>query len=231
MLCKQRLEFKQCIPNKRFRFGITFFYLCEFSGYLLNCVVYSGNQKNVPLDEATLIKEILSVVLFLLSSCWSHTTKENAYMVIWCTSEKLFICHQVKGTVSSGTVKRKRLYLPKTCKEVKLRQGGHSFRKDDNKLMTQYQDKKEVYSLSTIYRKNQQLQKKEKEITPIYLSLCQLTTPTNTYIGQTVRHATPKTVRKTQKCVQIHILSYTTHDNEIFFQYIKLSHVHFSCIS
>lgn len=152
-------------------------------------------------------------------------------MVIWCTSEKLFICHQVKGTVSSGTVKRKRLYLPKTCKEVKLRQGGHSFRKDDNKLMTQYQDKKEVYFLSTIYRKNQQLQKKEKEITPIYLSLCQLTTPTNTYIGQTVRHATPKTVRKTQKCVQIHILSYTTHDNEIFFQYIKLSHVHFSCIS
>ena len=78
----------------------------------------------------------------------------------------------MKGTASSGTVKRKRLYLPKTCKEVKLRQGGHSFRKDDNKLMTQYQDKKEVYSLSTIYRKNQQLQKKEKEITPIYLSLC-----------------------------------------------------------
>lgn len=199
MLFKQRLEFKQCIPNKRSRFGITFFYLCEVSGYLQDCVVYLGNQKNVPLDKATLIKEMSVSATVSPKLYWSRTTKENTYMVIWCTSENLFICHQVKGTFSSGTVKRKGLYLPKTCKEVKLFQGGHLFRKDGNKLMTQYQDKKEVYFLSTIYRANQQLQKKEKEITPIYLSLCQLTTASNTYIGQTVRHTTPKTVQKTQK--------------------------------
>ena len=41
---KGRLEFKQYIPNKRTRFGIKMFSLCEVSGYLWNSFVYLGKN-------------------------------------------------------------------------------------------------------------------------------------------------------------------------------------------
>lgn len=42
MLWKGRLAFKQYIPNKRSRFGIKFFSLCDTTRYLWNSFVYLG---------------------------------------------------------------------------------------------------------------------------------------------------------------------------------------------
>ena len=61
MLWKGRLQFKQYIPNKRSRFGIKFFSLCEASRYLWNSYVYLGKQNNIPADEADLNKKNLEL--------------------------------------------------------------------------------------------------------------------------------------------------------------------------
>ena len=44
LLWKRQLIFKQYIPNKRTRFGIKLFSLCEDSGYLWNSYVYMGKM-------------------------------------------------------------------------------------------------------------------------------------------------------------------------------------------
>ena len=48
MLGKGRLRFKQYIPNKRCRFDIKYFSLCETSGYLWNLYVYLGKVNDSP---------------------------------------------------------------------------------------------------------------------------------------------------------------------------------------
>ena len=49
---------------------------------------------------------------------------------------------EINGTVACGTTKHNRLNPPKT---KTLLHGEHSFRRDRNPLMIQYQDKKEIY--------------------------------------------------------------------------------------
>ena len=58
LLWKDRLSFKQYIPNKRSRFSIKLFSLCETSGYLWNSFVYLGS-KGIITDERTAMEKLL----------------------------------------------------------------------------------------------------------------------------------------------------------------------------
>ena len=69
----------------------------------------------------------------------------------WCGSEKLFTHLEANGTAACGIARRNRLNPPKTLRDCKLGKGEFSFRRDGNKLMIRYQDKKAVYFLSTIH--------------------------------------------------------------------------------
>ena len=63
LLWKGRLGFKQYIPNKRARFGIKTFSVCEVSGYLWNSFVYVGKNANETLEEQAFVKELGRAVL------------------------------------------------------------------------------------------------------------------------------------------------------------------------
>lgn len=155
MLWKGRLHFKQYIPNKRSRFGIKFFSLCEATGYLWNSYVYLGKQNNVPADEAELIKKLGisgAVVPKLMSELYGKGY--HVYMDNWYTSEKLYLHLEENGSAACGTAKRNRLSVPKSMKTKKMIRGDTEFRRDNNLLMLRYQDKKEVYFLSTIHKSN-----------------------------------------------------------------------------
>jgi len=55
LLHKGNLYFKMYIPNKRSRFGIKFFSLCDETGYLYNTECYAGKnsyEKEQPIPEA-----------------------------------------------------------------------------------------------------------------------------------------------------------------------------------
>ena len=51
-----KLNFKQYIPNKRSRFGVRFFSLCNESGYLWNTYVYVGRDTRD--EDSNLIKQL-----------------------------------------------------------------------------------------------------------------------------------------------------------------------------
>ena len=77
LLWKGRLGFKQYIPNKRSRFGIKMFSLCEVSGYLWNSFVYLGKEANVPAEEAEYVKQLGksgAVVPKLMSNIYRKVT-------------------------------------------------------------------------------------------------------------------------------------------------------------
>ena len=63
LLWKGRLGFKQYIRNKRARFGIKMFSVCEVSGYLWNSFVYVGKNANETLAEQAFVKELGRAVL------------------------------------------------------------------------------------------------------------------------------------------------------------------------
>ena len=90
VLWKGRLQFKQYIPNKRSRFGIKYFSLCESTGYMWNSFVYLGKPKNISHGESQLIKELGisgSEVPKLMSELYNngyHLYMDNWYTVKNC---------------------------------------------------------------------------------------------------------------------------------------------------
>ena len=91
LLWKGRLGFKQYIPNKRARFGIKTFSVCEVSGYLWNSFVYVGKNANKTLEEQAFVKKLGksgAVVPKLMSDLYGsgyHLHVDN-----WYTSERPF---------------------------------------------------------------------------------------------------------------------------------------------
>ena len=58
------------------------------------------------------------------------------------------------GTVACGTAMGNRLKVPPLLKTEPLEKGQHSFGRNQNMLMVRYEDKKEIYFLSTIHEAN-----------------------------------------------------------------------------
>ena len=73
LLWKGRLGFKQYIPNKRARFGIKMFSVCEVSGYFWNSFVYVGKNANETLEEQAFVKELgKSIIIDLYINIKKH---------------------------------------------------------------------------------------------------------------------------------------------------------------
>ena len=100
LLWKGRLGFKQYIPNKRARFGIKIFSVCEVSVYLWNSFVYVGKNANETLEEQAFVKELGksgAVVPKLMSDLYGNGY--HLYVDNWYTSERLFKHLSENGTV------------------------------------------------------------------------------------------------------------------------------------
>jgi hypothetical protein len=52
MLWKGRLNFKQYILTKRYRFGVKLFILCDcHTGFIMDFIIYAGQQTEIQLDR------------------------------------------------------------------------------------------------------------------------------------------------------------------------------------
>ena len=147
LLWKGRLGFKQYIPNKRARFGIKMFSLCEVSGYLWNNFVYIGKGATKTPEEVALVKQLGksgAVIPKLKSDLYGYGY--HLYVDNWYTSERLFKHLSENGTVTCGTVMGNRLKAPQSFKEEPLEKGEYAIRRNGGMLMVRYRDKKEIYS-------------------------------------------------------------------------------------
>jgi len=130
MLHKGNLNFKQYIPNKRAKFGIKIFSLCDNSGYLWNSEVYTGKNKvltrnTISAELEALVGKSGAVVLRLIQPLLGKGYR--LFTDNWYTSLNLFTTE-------------------------KLKRGETSYRTNGKIVALRYQDKKDVYVLTTMHR-------------------------------------------------------------------------------
>ena len=157
LIWKGRLGFKQYIPNKRARFGIKMFSICEDVGYLWNSFVYIGKDALETPEEQALAKQLGksgAVIPKLMSDLYGYGY--HLYVDNWYTSEALFTHLKDNGTVACGTAKSNRLKIPPSLKSEPLSKGEYAFRRNGNIVIVRYYDKTEIYLLSTIHEIKQE---------------------------------------------------------------------------
>jgi len=147
---KGRLGIKQYIPNKRSRFGIKLFLLCDCeTGYVLKLLVYTGSQTQLRENSPSDIGKSGQIVYTLMQEYLSkgHTL----YVDDWYTSPLPFKHLLDNGTNACGTVKANRKFLPRDGKQRKV-MGSLADRCTKNMLYINWMDKKQVNMLTTAHK-------------------------------------------------------------------------------
>ena len=151
----ERLVFKQHIPLMQARFGKKMWSLCDNSGCLWNSNVYLGKAPDRHAADRQLVNRSGSsgaVVPRLMENLLDkgyHVDVDNRY-----TSEALFTYLSEHDTAACGIARKKQLELPATFTTPNLPQVEYRLRRHENMLAVHFNDKKEIYFLSTIHKAN-----------------------------------------------------------------------------
>ena len=113
MLFKGRLAFKQYLPNKRHRFGIKFFVLCDCeTGVVLDMIVYTATDTDIPkVNKKDPIGMSGSIVKKMMLPYLGRG--HILYTDNWYTSPALCQLLHDHKTGSCGTVRTTRKFMPK----------------------------------------------------------------------------------------------------------------------
>ncbi len=131
------------------------FSLCETSGYLWNSNVYLGKDPDDNLADKALVQRlgksgaVVPGFMEMLLGKGYHVYVDN-----WYTSENLVEYLGENQTAACGTVKKNRLALSASFMKSNLKKGEHCFRRSANILAIRFNDKKEIYFLSSIHKYN-----------------------------------------------------------------------------
>ncbi|XP_047144699.1 piggyBac transposable element-derived protein 4-like [Hydra vulgaris] len=143
MFWKGRLVFRQYVKNKRHKYGIKFYELCESDGIVLKVKIYSG--------ETTLDKNLLgqtgAIVLDLMEKFLEkgyHLYTDNFYNSFVLTkpmiSQNTYIC---------GTLRTDRKSNPKECTKAKLKRGDVISRSREGVVVAK--NKRDVLMISNLH--------------------------------------------------------------------------------
>ncbi|XP_069802761.1 piggyBac transposable element-derived protein 4-like [Dendropsophus ebraccatus] len=148
---KGRLKFRQYMPNKRARYGMKVYKLCESeTGYTQAFRVYEGKDRNIqPPDCPSSLTTTGKIVWDLLHPLLDKGY--NLYLDNWYTSVPLFKCLLAKKTVACGTVRKNQKHLPKTLIGQTLKIGESRAMVHDGVLCLKFRDKKDVCMLTSIH--------------------------------------------------------------------------------
>ena len=166
---KGRLKFKQYNPNKRARFGIKVYRVCQSTGaadgYTWNLKIYTGQDKT---DTPASTKIVLDLNEDLLGKGYT------IFLDNWFSSPFLFQELHSKRTNVVGTVRKNRKNMPKDLRNLKLKKGEVDFRSSDNGLLALvWKDKKDVRMLSTMHTASMEdTGKHDRKGNPITKPMC-----------------------------------------------------------
>ncbi|XP_056419226.1 piggyBac transposable element-derived protein 4-like [Hyla sarda] len=148
---KGRLKFRQYLPNKRARYGIKLYKLCEsISGYTLKFRVYEGKDSVIEPPECppslSVSGKIVWDMVYPLLDKGYHLYMDNFY-----SSLPLFQCLAARATVACGTIRKNQRGLPKTHIAQPLPRGESRALCSNNILLLKYKDKRDVLILTSIH--------------------------------------------------------------------------------
>lgn len=145
VLWKGRLAFKQYLPLKRHRFGIKLFELvdCE-SGIILDFIVYTGGNTDFEKFDLGVSGDVVAHMMK------PYFNKGHIlYVDNWYSSPKLAEFLHDKDTGLCGTIKKNRKGLP--LLNSKLAKGEVELGHNMIWMAIQWQDKKEVYMITSVH--------------------------------------------------------------------------------
>ncbi|XP_040177296.1 piggyBac transposable element-derived protein 4-like [Rana temporaria] len=146
-----KLGFKQFTPNRRSRYGVKLYKLCDrATGYTYAFMVYKGKDTQLrPPECPEYIGSSGKVVWDLI-----HPLLEKGYHLYvdnFYTSLPLFHNLHRRKTPACGTVRKNRKGFPQKLLNVKLRKGDAASLRNEETLAVKWRGSREVYMLSTIH--------------------------------------------------------------------------------
>jgi hypothetical protein len=146
MSWKGKIAFKQYISSKRNRFGVKLFEIVDCqTRVVLDFSIYTGSTTNIEVIPSIGISG--SIVMKLMRP--NLHKEHNLFVDSFFTSPNLFDLLHQSQTGACGTVRKDRKGLPTLVS--RLSSDDIQFAKTNNMLGLKWQDKNEVFMLSTIH--------------------------------------------------------------------------------
>lgn len=144
VLWRGRLYFRQYIKNKRHKYGIKLYTLCDPHGLTLKFLIYSGL-----LDDLGGKGHAANVVLNLMQD--KLNCGHSLYMDNFYNSKSLAAKLLSNNTYCTGTLRMDRKYIPQDVKSAVLRKGATVARNSEGIMVGKWKDKRVVQYISTEY--------------------------------------------------------------------------------
>ncbi|CAI6356469.1 unnamed protein product [Macrosiphum euphorbiae] len=145
LLHRGRIIFRQYIKNKKARYGIKFYELTSYDGYVLNIEMYQGKQEQSAVPSRT--SKIDSIVLRLMNNYLNKGF--SLYMDNYYNSVTLSNTLLELKTHTTGTLRKNRKGNPKVVVDNKLKKGQHVWRRKNNVYVSKWKDKRDVLCITT----------------------------------------------------------------------------------
>ncbi|XP_047028874.1 piggyBac transposable element-derived protein 4-like [Helicoverpa zea] len=146
LLFRGRLSFRQYIKSKKARYGIKFYELTTYDGYVLNVKMYSGKEattSNTGESESKTEKLVMRLMRpYLLRG--HHLFMDNFY-----NSVKLSLKLLDLKTHSTGTLRSNRKENPKNIANKKVKKGEHVWARKGKVYVSKWKDKRPVLMITT----------------------------------------------------------------------------------
>lgn len=162
MLWRGRLVFRQYIKNKRHKYGVKFYELCESGGLVLRARIYSGEAVDDDYDLGQTGAVVINLMEGLLGKGY-RLFMDNYYnsfgLAKHMLEEKTYIC---------GTLRSDRTANPVAVTKAKLAKGEVVHRCRDGVAVAKWKDKRDVLTISNMHAvemvetTNRRGQKKQK---------------------------------------------------------------------
>ena len=145
MLWRGRLIFRQYIKNKKHKYGVKFFELCQYDGLVVRASIYIG----IAYEDPGQLGQSGAVIMHLMSDYL-----EKGYQ-IYCDNYyngiPLTKALTAKSTNICGTLRKSRKYLPKNVMKAKLKKGEYTWQSLDSTVVCKWKDKREVLTISNLH--------------------------------------------------------------------------------
>lgn len=146
LLWRERLIFRQYIPNKAAKYGIKLYELCTPDGYVLNIIIYSGKgtvQQGSRGHASSVVHEIMQPYLNK-----GHTIYvDNYYSSVELAEDMLR-----NRTHVVGTLRNNRKGNPTEVIGKKLKKGEYIWKRRENIVVGKWRDKRDVLVISTCHK-------------------------------------------------------------------------------
>ncbi|XP_069363497.1 piggyBac transposable element-derived protein 4-like [Maniola hyperantus] len=142
VLWRGRLVFRQYIKNKKHKYGVKLYELCESSGIVMKIRVYKGKSERPPpgvLHSTEVILDLMEGYLEKGHTIYADNFYNSPDLTRRLSERKTYIC---------GTLRKMRKNLPKDVTNAKLKRGKLAAKSCNDITVCKWKDKRDVLVIS-----------------------------------------------------------------------------------